>query len=128
MNLLLDSCTLIWLASEPLRLSPTAAAAINTPESTLCISHASLWEITLKHGAGKLVLPEAPRRWWAEQVGKWGLVELPLTAEALLRGCELPPHHKAPFDRVILAQAMLHNLFIVSPDQAFPPYGVQVVW
>ena len=128
MNLLLDSCVLIWLASEPARLSQAATAAINAPETALHVSHATLWEITLKHHAGKLVLPDAPRRWWSEQVGKWGLIELPITAEALLRGGELPPHHKDPFDRVILAHALLHDLVVVSPDQVFPAYGVKVVW
>jgi PIN domain nuclease of toxin-antitoxin system len=127
-NLLLDSCALIWLASEPARLSQTATAAINNPASTLYVSHATLWEITLKHHAGKLVLPDAPRRWWAEQVEKWGLVELPMTADVLLRGSELPPHHKDPFDRVILAQALLHDLSLVSSDRAFPAYSVRVVW
>lgn len=128
MNLLLDSCALIWLASEPARLSQTVIAAINAPESTLHVSHASLWEIALKHGAGKLVLPQTPRQWWTEQVGKWGLIELPLTAEALLRGNELPLHHKDPFDRVIIAHALMHNLAIATPDPAFPPYSVQIVW
>jgi PIN domain nuclease of toxin-antitoxin system len=127
-NLLLDSCTLIWLASEPARLSQAAAGAINATETILHISHASLWEITLKHGTGKLTLPVAPRQWWTEQVGKWGLVELPLTAEALLRGSKLPAHHKDPFDRVILARALMHDLAFVSPDGAFRPYGVRVVW
>ena len=128
MNLLLDSCTLIWLASEPARLSQPAVAAINDSEAVLHISHASLWEISLKHDAGKLTLPAAPRHWWAGQVAKWGLVELSLTAEALLRGSELPAHHKDPFDRVILAQALMHDLAVVSPDEAFPPYGVRLVW
>ncbi len=128
MNLLLDSCTPIWLASEPTRLSQTAVAAINTPDAILHVSHATLWEITLKHSAGKLTLPSAPRRWWTEQAGKWGLVELSLTAEALLRGSELPAHHKDPFDRVILAQALMHDLVVVSPDESFPPYGVRAVW
>ncbi len=66
MNLLLDSYTLIWLASEPERLSTEATAAIDDPASVLRVSHASLWEITLKHGAGKLSLPDAPRVWWSE--------------------------------------------------------------
>ena len=61
MNLLLDSCTLIWLTSEPGRLSAAATEAINDPASVLHVSHASLWEITLKHGAGKLALPGPTR-------------------------------------------------------------------
>lgn len=128
MNLLLDTCALIWLASEPARLSAPAAAAINDPAAVLHISHASLWEIILKHGAGRLTLPDPPRQWWAEQTAKWGIVELPLTAEALLRGSEFPSHHKDPFDRVILAEAQIHGLQIVSPDGAFPLYGVSLLW
>lgn len=128
MNLLLDSCALIWLTSEPARLGSAATAAINDPSATLHISHASLWEITLKHAAGKLVLPNVPRRWWTEQVSRWGLVELSLTAEDLLQGSEFPVHHKDPFDRVILAQALSRGLAVVSPDHAFPSYGVRVVW
>ena len=108
-NLLRDTCTLIWLASEPQYLGAPATAAINNPSALLHASHSSLWEITLKHGAGKLTLPDSPRRWWAEQVRLWGLVELPLTSEALLQGGELPPHHRDPFDRVILAQARING-------------------
>ena len=128
MNLLLDSCTLIWLASEPGRLSTEAAAAIDDPASALHVSHASLWEIVLKHGAGKLSLPDSPRVWWSEQVRRWGLNEIPLTAEVLLAGSELPAHHKDPFDRVILAQAQIAGLRVVSPDPAFPAYGIALIW
>lgn len=128
MNLLLDSCALIWLASEPAQLSVAASAAINDHTSVLHVSHASLWEISLKHAAGKLVLPDSPRVWWATQADKWGLVELPLTAESLLRGSELPKHHKDPFDRVILAQAEMAGLHVISPDGEFPAYGIPLIW
>ena len=102
MKLLLDTCALIWLASDPDQLSAAAEKAINDPVSILHVSQASLWEIILKHGAGKLSLPEPPRSWWMAQVSKWGLVELPILAEALFSSSELPRHHKDPFDRVIL--------------------------
>lgn len=128
MNLLLDSCTLIWLASESERLSTEATAAIDDPASVLRVSHASLWEITLKHGAGKMSRPDAPGVWWSEWVRRWGLIEVPLTAEALLAGSELPAHHKYPFDRVILAQALMAGFHVVSPDGAFPAYGVPLIW
>jgi PIN domain nuclease of toxin-antitoxin system len=127
-NLLLDSCALIWLASEPAKLSVKATAAINEPDASLYVSHGSLWEITLKHGAGKLVLPDEPRRWWTEQVERWGIVELPLTAEVLFRGSELPGHHKDPFDRVIVAQGLHGDFSVVSPDHVFSAYGVKLVW
>lgn len=94
----------------------------------LHVSHASLWEITLKHAAGKLSLPGPTRHWWGEQVRHWGLVELHLSAEALLRGSKLPPHHKDPFDRVILAQSQMETMPVVSPDGSFPAYGIPLVW
>lgn len=128
MSLLLDTCTLIWLASEPGQLGAGATSAINDPASVLHVSHASLWEITLKHGAGKLALPDPPRVWWSEQVRRWGLIEIHLDAESLLQGSELPTHHKDPFDRVIIAQARIGGLQIVSPDAAFPAYGVPLAW
>ena len=66
--------------------------------------------------------------WWGEQAGRWGLIELTLTTEALLAGGELPAHHKDPFDRVVLAQAQIAGLRVVSPDGAFPAYGVPLIW
>ena len=128
MKLLLDSCALIWLASEPARLSMTATKAINDAGNELYISHASLWEISLKHAAGKLTLPDAPRFWWQEQMVRWGIIELPLTAEVIFRSSELPPHHKDPFDRAILAQAGMDAFQVVSPDGAFPDYGLPILW
>lgn len=128
MNLLLDSCALIGLASEPSQLSVAATRAIHQPEAGLHVSHASLWEISLKHAAGKLVLPDSPRVWWSGQVSKWGLIELPLTSEALFRGTELPQHHKDPFDRVILAQAGMLGLQLLSPDTEFPAYRIPLIW
>ena len=113
-------------ASEPDRL--LINLPIDDPAAVLHMSHASLWEIVLKHGAGKLALPDPPRAWWGEQVRRWGLIEIPLSAEALLTGSELPAHHKDPFDRVILAQAKIAGLPVVSPDAAFPPYGIPLVW
>ncbi|MBB5032611.1 PIN domain-containing protein [Prosthecobacter vanneervenii] len=128
MKLLLDTCALIWLTSEPDLLSANATKAINDPAAVLCVSHASLWEIALKHSIGKLALPEPPRTWWSNQVARWGLVELPISAEALLASSELPKHHKDPFDRVILAQAQIDNCQLVSSDSEFPSYGIPLIW
>jgi PIN domain nuclease of toxin-antitoxin system len=127
-KLLLDTCSLIWLASEPDQLSVEAEKAINDPVAILHVSQARLWEIILKHSAGKLSLPEPPRSWWTNQVAKWGLVELPISAETLFSSSELPRHHKDPFDRVILAQAQLETCRLVSPDSEFPAYGIPLVW
>ncbi len=128
MKLLLDTCALIWLASEPDKLSSAAQKAIDDPTSILHVSQASLWEVILKHATGRLFLPEAPRPWWESQVSRWGLVELPITAEALFVSSELPTHHKDPFDRVILAHAQLESCWLVSADREFPAYGLPLMW
>jgi PIN domain nuclease of toxin-antitoxin system len=127
-KLLLDSCTFVWLAGKPERLSEVAAAALDHAASLLHISHASLWEIALKYRAGKLHLPKPPREWWAEQIRRWRVVEISLTAEVLLRSTELPSHHKDPFDRVILAEAQMDGMTVVSPDALFSAYGVPLLW
>lgn len=109
-------------------MNAAAAKAINDPNSVLYVSQTSLWEIILKHGVGKLFLPEPPRPWWKNQVEQWGLIELPITTESLFVSSELPKHHKDPFDRLILAQAKLHGCQIISSDSEFPAYGLPLAW
>lgn len=128
MDLLLDTCALIWLTSDPSHISPTAKSAIDHPDSRLHVSHASLWEIVLKHQTGKLSLPESPRQWWLSQINRWLFVEIPLNAEVILRSSELPQHHKDPFDRIIIAQSLMLNRPVLSPDRHFPAYGAKIVW
>lgn len=128
MDLLLDSCSFIWLATDPGQLSIAATSAINNQDAILCVSHASLWEIAVKHEAGKLHLPKPPRIWWPEQVSRWLITELPLNQEVLFLGSELPKHHKDPFDRAIIAQALTRDLSIISPDPHFPSYSVKIIW
>lgn len=128
MRLLLDTCTLIWLAAEPGRIAKGAAAALDEPTSTLLVSHASVWEIYNKCASGKLKLPGKPRRWVSDQIAARGADECPIDRPSLDRMSELPLHHRDPFDRMLCAQALVHGLTIVSPDRAFDEYGVRRVW
>ena len=128
MRLLLDTCTLIWLAAEPERLSRPAARAIDDADNSLLVSHASIWEIYNKCSSGKLKLPGRPHRWISHQLAARGADECPIERTALDRMSELPLHHRDPFDRILAAQALLHGLTIVTPDAAFDPYGVRRVW
>ncbi|MBI4817143.1 MAG: type II toxin-antitoxin system VapC family toxin [Deltaproteobacteria bacterium] len=128
MRLLLDTCTFIWLTQEPARLSIEAARVLDDPANDLMLSYVSVWEIYSKATAGKLRLPNAPRIWVEEQLSARGLVELPIELAALGRMSELPLHHRDPFDRLLVAQALVHRLTIVSPDPSLGPYGAKVLW
>ena len=125
--LLLDTCTFIWLASDPSRLSADAVTAIES-EVDICLSDTSIWEICLKWQAKKIELPSPPRIWISEQVRAWHLKRLPIEQEHLFRSVELSDLHKDPFDRLLVSQALVHRITIVTPDTAIRQYPVAVVW
>ena len=128
MTLLLDTCTFIWLCSDPGKLGRNAARALDDEANDRVISTASIWEITLKHHSGKLPLPAAPSEWTEEQLGRQYIDVLPLQRPVLYRAGALPAVHKDPFDRVIAADALHRDLRVVSPDGPFKAYGCATVW
>lgn len=125
---LLDTCTFIWLCSAAERLSETAKTAIDDPAAVLVLSDVSALEIALKWKAGKLVLPDPPRRWIEAQTEVWALEALPLDREAVYRSAELPEHHRDPFDRLLVAAAINRNATILTPDEAIGQYPVSCRW
>ena len=125
---LLDTCTFLWLAQQPTQISPTAAAAINEPGNDLLLSDVSILEIVLKHAAGKLPLPDAPRTWIPEKLKFHQLDSLPLTLEVFYRSGELPRVHADPFDRLIAAQAIEAGLVLLSPDAPLSSLGASRLW
>lgn len=128
MRLLLDTCAFLWLATEPARLSTTAAEAIDDESNELFLSDVTLWEITLKHFACKLSLPEPPRIWISKQVSFFDLRPLHIDAEAIFRSGELPTAHRDPFDRLLAAQAIAGSFRFVTVDKAFEDFGVGCLW
>ena len=128
MTLLLDTCTFIWLCSEPEKLSNSAAVALDDLSNDRALSLASVWEITLKYHSGKLPLPEQPDRWIEDQLRLQDTDVLPLQRTTLYQAGALPAIHKDPFDRVIAADALQRNLRIVGPDTPFKAYGCAVIW
>ena len=128
MILLLDTCAFIWLTQESAKLSAAARSAIDDPANTLAFSHASVWEMHLKHHAGKLNLPDPPRQWIPQQMAAWNIREWPVRLAAIQRTSDLPDLHRDPFDRLLVAQSLEDGLAIVSPDPFFPGYGVTVGW
>jgi len=128
MTLLLDTCAFLWLTSAPERLGAMAVKALDKPSNERAMSLASIWEITLKHHAGKLKLPTPPKDWIEEQLRLQDISVLPLQREVLYLAGQLPAVHKDPFDRVIAADGLYRDIRIVTPDEPFEKYGCAVVW
>ncbi len=125
---LLDTCAFLWLSQEPKRLSKEAVKCLNAADSQLYVSDVSVWEVTLKHTAGKLPLPDAPRIWIPEKFAHHRLVQLQLTQHAIFRSGELPRSHMDPFDRLLAAQALEEQMTILSPDAPISMLGAARVW
>jgi PIN domain nuclease of toxin-antitoxin system len=126
-RLLLDTHTLLWSVEEPVKLSPTALVAIQAPLNDLLLSAATIWELAIKVGQGKLALSLPYRQWMERAIADLKLTILPVTVEYADRQSTLPLHHKDPFDRLMIAQALVERIPIVSVDVAFP-YGVTRIW
>ena len=125
---LLDTCTLIWLCTEPKRLSATATDAIDAPDTVLLLSDVSVLEIALKWSAGKITLTDPPRHWIEQQIAAWSLESLSLQRADIYRASELPAHHRDPFDRLLVAAAVGAAATILTPDDAIHAYPVSCRW
>ena len=122
MNLLLDTHLLLWAASEPERLSSKARTLLLDPANQLLFSAASLWEISFKNGLDRADFQVDPRRLWRLLLVN-GYRELPVTGEHTVAVNELPPLHKDPFDRILIAQARAEGLLLLTVDKAVAKYG-----
>ena len=126
MRLILDTVTFIWAVSTPERLSRTAMSALRKGTAVREISVVSLTEIAVKQASGKLAFSKADA---VSGVAALRLRVLPYAAEHAYRLFDLPTHHIDPFDRQIIAQALIENVKVVTPDEAFNLYeGIKVVW
>jgi PIN domain nuclease of toxin-antitoxin system len=127
MNLLLDTHALIWLGENDQQLSVTAKAAIESSTNTKFVSVASFWEIAIKAQLGKLVLLN-PLDQIIKEIEESDALVLGILPEHTLLIEQLPLHHRDPFDRMLIAQASVEGLTIVSRDPHFLDYGVAVLW
>ncbi len=128
MKLLLDTCTFLWLYIDNDRVSAAAAAAFLDPANERFLSAVSAWEIATKYSLGKLKLPRSPEFYIADAREKSGVDSLPVDEESALHSARLPRIHNDPFDRLLVAQAIVHSLVIVTPDEAIARYGVRTLW
>lgn len=124
MKLLLDSHAFLWWLSEDPKLGPGAREAVADPTSTIHVSAATVWELSIKASLGKLDLDGADL---VEEIEQSDFLELPMTARHALAAATLPRHHEDPFDRMLIAQAQIEGLTIVTRDPAFRAYGIAVL-
>ncbi len=128
MNALLDTHALLWYLAGSSELSAAALAAIQDPANTLFVSPATLWEIGIKDALGKLTLPEPFEQMFPTRLDADGILLLPVLIPHLHRHRHLPFHHHDPFDRIIVAQALVEDMTIITRDSEFPAYGVKLLW
>ena len=128
MNLLLDTCVLIWLANQDAQLSDAARKALDDAWF-VHVSPVSAWEIGLKAAKGRITLPEPLQSWWPRLLDTHQLSEFPLHAPEAARSTQLPLIHNDPADRLLIAVAMEHQLVLLTPDPVIRQYpNLQTLW
>jgi len=115
------------MLAAPERLAPGTRKLLTRSDNELLLSAASAWEIGIKHGLGKLRLPDTPERAVPELMARTGVVPLPVLHPHALRVATLPPKHRDPFDRLLVAQAQIEDLPILTSDPSFRLYDVKVI-
>lgn len=127
MRILLDTHTFLWWESNASLLSEAAFAACQSPDNVLLLSIASLWEIQIKSQLGKLTLTEPLKMKVERQKEINGLVILPVEEEHVYTLSRLGSHHRDPFDRILIAQAIAEEVPIVTQDPLVFQYGINVI-
>ena len=124
--MLLDTCALVWLVSGGGELSGQARKAIED-EPMVYVSAISAFEVAWKHATGGIELPCDPEKWYREALNTHDLVEVPITGDIAVAATKLPLIHRDPCDRFIIATARLNGWPIVTRDERFGEYGVDLI-
>ncbi len=120
MDLLLDTHTFLWWETSDPQLGFQAKASIGDPENRIFVSVASVWEIAVKAQAGRLSFTGSP----SKNIADNGFLSLPISSEHAELAAKLPPIHKDPFDRIMVAQALVRSLVLVTADRLIQQYDV----
>lgn len=128
MKLLLDTHVLLWSATAPDRLASRARSALEDGSHEVLVSLVSAWEIAIKQSLGKIELALPAEKWLPDVLRRTGFEVAELGVDAALRVRALDWHHRDPFDRLLIAQALEHGYTIVTHDDAFQAYRVPVLW
>jgi len=128
LRLLLDTHAFLWWVEDDSRVARNARIAIADPANDCFLSLASSWEMAIKISLGKLRLATPLERFVPDQLAANGFRELAIDFRHVARVSRLPFHHRDPFDRILVAQALEEDLTLVSADRVFRTYGVRRVW
>ncbi len=128
MRLLLDTQCWLWMQVSPSKLNEQARALLVDPANDLLLSAASSWEIAIKYGLGKLPLPMPPGMYVVDRLRGGGVTPLAISHSHALAVAELPAHHHDPFDRLLVAQARLDGLTLLTADRVLGRYDVRIIW
>ncbi len=128
MNILLDSHAFVWMHEEPHKLSVNVAFEILNPANQLFLSVATAWELQIKIALGKFSFSDTLEKVILQQQQTNNLQILPVKLSHALYIENLPLHHKDPFDRLLISQAIVENMTLVSADANFADYQVNLLW
>ncbi len=128
MKALLDTHTFLWWNTNDPQLSETARGIITDGRNEIFLSAASAWEISIKFNRGRLVLPEDPEKYVSSRMLLHHFQSLPVQISHALHVCTLPDYHRDPFDRLLIAQAKLEKMPILTADTEIARYDVAIVW
>lgn len=129
MKLLVDTHCWLWFFLSPDRLSAPALELLEDEDSEIFVSVASAWEIVIKHSLGKLSLPSPPDEYIPSRLAEMRHRTLPIELPHALALAGLPDHHKDPFDRILMAQAISEGIALMTADPAIREYsGVPLLW
>ncbi len=128
MNILLDTCTFLWLTKGSKELSPRAIEAFVDPKNEVYLSSVSVWEINVNYRLGKLPLPLSPDKFIPRERTRHMIAPLNLSEQDTFQLLKLPVSHKDPFDRMLICQAIEHALTILTPDPLVTQYPIRSLW
>ena len=128
MKVLLDTCTFLWIAADAPELSQKAREIFQSPENEVYLSSVSAWEIAVKHDLGRLPLPEKPATYVPNLREIHAIEPLTLDEEAALHVVRLPDLHRDPFDRMLICQAIVLGMVLLTPDELVTQYPARSLW
>lgn len=128
MKYLLDTMVWLWSVGPSQIIGTAGLEVIASAEEEIYLSAASSWEIAIKTRLGKFQLPEPPGRYVPKRLAEQGIRSLPINQDHSLRVYDLPSHHSDPFDRMIIAQAMVEQMTVLTSDRQFEKYPIDVIW
>lgn len=127
MRVLLDTQAWLWLQDRAGRFSGSTLATLRDPETDRVLSIASVWELSIKYALGKLRLPVVPARFVPDRLALSMTRLLPIELRHAVHVAQLPAYHRDPFDRMLIAQALVERIPVLTVDRRFAAYGVELL-